>query len=152
MKMNLDVDLAQELKEPLPKGTYILEYSRDGFSNSDTIIDIYCTVLQADDPKLVGETCKIQTCFSNENKRIVAIGNSIRNQIFKACIGKDLFEAEQKKGGIATSKLYGCKFQCNVDLKQTEYGLSPYKNVFNGFKCILTEEEQAELAKTKFAD
>ncbi len=152
MKMNLDIDLAQELKEPLPKGTYVLEYSRDGFSNSDTIIDIYCTVVQADDPKLVGETCKIQTCFSSTNKRIVAIGNSIRNQIFKACMGKELFEAEQKKGGINTSKLYGCRFKCNVDVKETEYGLNPRKNVFNGFQCVLTAEEQRDLALTKFKD
>lgn len=150
MKMNLNIDLAQELKEPLPKGTYVLEYTRDGFSNSDTIIDIFCTVVKADDPKFIGETCKIQTCFSNSNKQIVAIGNSIRNQIFKACIGKEVFELEQKQGGINTSKLYGCRFQCDIDLKETEYGLNPYKNVFKGFKCILTPEEQRDLALTKF--
>ena len=33
MKLDINLDLLDELKEPLPKGTYVLEYVRDDFSN-----------------------------------------------------------------------------------------------------------------------
>lgn len=151
MKINTDLDLSEDLKKPLPAGTYVLEYVRDGFSNSNNIINIFCKVLESPDhPEQVGETCKIQTCFNNANKRIVAIGNSIRNQIFKACIGKDLFEVESQKGGLNTSKLYGLKFQCYADVKQTNFGFIAEKNNFKSFKCVYSEEELLEIAKTRF--
>lgn len=87
MQVNTDLDFSDFLKEPLPAGTYILEYVRDGFSNSNTIIDIFCKVVKCDEhPETVGEECKIQTCFSSNNKRIVAIGNSIRNQDRKSVV------------------------------------------------------------------
>lgn len=152
MKLNTDLDLTEELKEPLPKGTYILEYVRDAFSNSDTIIDIYCKVISSDCPNQEGQECKIQTCYSSSNKQLVAIGNSIRNQIFKACIGKDLFDAESKKGGINTAKLYGLKFRCNIDIKEVNYGFAPFKNKFSGFKCVYSDEELLEIAKQRFLD
>lgn len=152
MKINTGLDFLQELKPPLPEGEYVLEYNRDGFSNHDTVIDIYCTVVQAEDPKQIGQPCKIQTCYSHDNKRIVAIGNSIRNQIFKACIGKELFESECKNGGINTTKLYGLRFKCNVGIKETSFGLTSKKNTFSGFKCILSEQEIADIAKERFSD
>ena len=101
-------------------------------------------------PETVGQTCKIQTCYSNTNKRVVAIGNSIRNQVFKACIGKKLFDAETQKGGIDTTKLYGLQFQCYVDVKQTAFGFNAEKNNFKSFKCIYDEEQLLEIAKTRF--
>ena len=153
MKLDINLDLLDELKEPLPKGTYVLEYVRDDFSNSNTIIDIYCKVLSSPDhPEKVGTKCKIQTCYSSNNKQIVAVGNSIRNQIFKACIGKDLFDAESKKGGINTAKLYGLKFRCNIDIKEVNYGFAPFKNKFSGFKCVYSDEELLEIAKQRFLD
>lgn len=152
MKINTSVDFLQELKPPLPEGKYVLEYNRDGFSNNDTVIDIYCTVVTADDPKQIGQPCKIQTCYSSSNRQLVAIGNSIRNQIFKACIGKELFESECQKGGINTTKLYGLRFACTVGIKETSFGLTSKKNTFSGFKCILSEQEIAEMAKQRFND
>ena len=152
MKLNTDLDLTEELKEPLPKGTYVLEYVRDAFSNSDTIIDIYCKVISSDCPNQEGQECKIQTCYSSNNKQIVAVGNSIRNQIFKACIGKDLFDAESKKGGLNTSKLYGLKFQCFVDIKETTYGFNTSKNTFKTFKCVYNDEDLLQIAKERFLD
>lgn len=152
MKLNTDLDLTEELKEPLPKGTYVLEYVRDAFSNSDTIIDIYCKVISSDCPNQEGQECKIQTCYSSSNKQLVAIGNSIRNQIFKACIGKDLFDAESKKGGLNTSKLYGLKFQCFVDIKETTYGFNTSKNTFKTFKCVYNDEDLLQIAKERFLD
>ena len=153
MKLDINLDLLDELKEPLPKGTYVLEYVRDDFSNSNTIIDIYCKVLSSlDHPEKVGAKCKIQTCYSSTNKQIVAVGNSIRNQIFKACIGKDLFDAESKKGGLNTSKLYGLKFQCFVDIKETTYGFNTSKNTFKTFKCVYNDEDLLQIAKERFLD
>ena len=152
MQVNTDLDFSDFLKEPLPAGTYILEYVRDGFSNSNTIIDIFCNVVKCDEhPETVGEECKIQTCFSSNNKRIVAIGNSIRNQIFKACIGDELFKVESQKGGITTSKFYGLQFQCYIDVKQTTFGFNAEKNNFKTFKCIYSEEELLKIATERFS-
>ena len=151
MRVSTDLDFTDMLKDPLPSGTYILEYERDGFSNSNNIIDIHCKVVSCEEhPETVGQTCKIQTCYSSTNKRVVAIGNSIRNQVFKACIGKKLFDAETQKGGIDTTKLYGLQFQCYVDVKQTAFGFNAEKNNFKSFKCIYDEEQLLEIAKTRF--
>lgn len=151
MKLNTDLDLTEYLKDPLPAGTYVLEYVSDGFSNSNTIIDIHCKVLECPEhPDKVGETCTIQTCFSSNNRKIVAIGNSIRNQIFKACMGQDLFKIESQKGGINTSKLYGLKFQCFIDVKETSYGFSGNKNVYKSFKCVYTDEELLKNLRERF--
>ena len=151
MRLSTDLDVLDELKEPLPAGTYVLEYVRDGFSNNNTIIDIFCKVVKCDEhPETVGKECKIQTCYSSDNKRIVAIGNSIRNQIVKACIGKELFEAESNNGGINTAKLYGLQFQCYIDVKETSFGFSLNKNSFKSFKLIYSDEELLQIAKDRF--
>lgn len=151
MRLSTDLDVLDELKEPLPAGTYVLEYVRDGFSNNNTIIDIFCKVVKCDEyPETVGKECKIQTCYSSDNKRVVAIGNSIRNQIFRACIGKDLFEAESNNGGINTAKLYGLQFQCYIDVKETSFGFSLNKNSFKSFKLIYSDEELLQIAKDRF--
>lgn len=151
MRLSTDLDVLDELKEPLPAGTYVLEYVRDGFSNNNTIIDIFCKVVKCDEhPETVGKECKIQTCYSSDNKRVVAIGNSIRNQIFRACIGKELFEAESNNGGINTVKLYGLQFQCYIDVKETSFGFSLNKNSFKSFKLIYSDEELLQIAKDRF--
>ena len=45
MRVSTDLDFTDMLKDPLPAGTYILEYERDGFSNSNNIIDIHCKMM-----------------------------------------------------------------------------------------------------------
>lgn len=153
MRVSTDLDFTDMLKDPLPAGTYVLKYMRDGFSNSNNIIDIVCEVVSCEEhPETVGQICKIQTCYSSTNKRIVAIGNSIRNQIFKACIGKELFDIEAQKGGINTTKLYGLTFQCYIDVKETTYGFNAEKNNFKSFKCIYTDEELLKIAKERFSE
>lgn len=150
MKINTSFDISDSLKEPLPEGEYILEYVRDGFSSDDHIVEITCKVIQSPDNSRVGECCKIETVYSSENKRLVAIGNSIRNQIFKACLGEELFRSECANGTINTQKMYGLKFGCTVDVVETAFGLTGFKNRFHAFKCILTEEEKIQIAKERF--
>ena len=150
MKINTSFDLSNDLREPLPAGEYVLEYVRDGFASDDKIIEIVCKVLEAEDQSKIGEICKIETVSSSENRRLVAIGNSIRNQIFKACLGEELFNAECQNGTINTHKLYGLKFGCTADVIETNFCLTGFKNRFYAFKCVLTEEEKLNIAKEKF--
>lgn len=150
MKINTSFDLSDDLKDPLPAGEYVLEYVRDGFASDDKIVEIVCKVLKADDESKIGETCKIETVYSSENKRLVAIGNSIRNQIFKACLGEELFNAECQNGTINTQKLYGLKFGCTADIIETNFSITGFKNRFHAFKCVLTDEEKLAIAKERF--
>ena len=150
MKINTSFDLSNDLKDPLPAGEYVLEYVRDGFASDDKIVEIICKVIEAEDKSKIGETCKIETVYSSDNKRLVAIGNSIRNQIFKACIGKELFEAECQNGTINTHKLYGLKFGCTADVIETNFCITGFKNRFHAFKCVLTDEEKLAIAKERF--
>ena len=150
MKINTSFDISSELQEPLPEGDYVMEYVRDGFSADDRMVEIVCKVIESPDGKHIGEECKIETVYSSENKRLLAIGNSIRNQIFRVCMGTELFNAEKENGAINTNKLYGLRFGCTADVVETNFGLTGFKNRFRGFKCVLTDEEKLTLAKEKF--
>lgn len=133
-------------KVVLPKGTYIMKYVSDEigeYMNGNKFISIKLEVFNECENK--GNVVELRTIVS-ENKKVNAIGNSIRNSVFRACIGED--NMKLFKEYVDTDIMYGKVFECFVDQKDDNFDVfNPIKNTFKSFKCILNDEEITEISK-----
>lgn len=136
-----------EEKTVLPKGTYDFKYVSDSIGQYQNCNNKFITmVLEVISEDHKGELVELTTVTSSDNKKVNAIGNSIRNSVFKACIGED--NMSLFKEYVNTDIMYGKRFRCVVDQKEDNFDVfSPIKNTFKGFECILTDEEIIEISK-----
>lgn len=135
-----------EDKTTLPIGEYRLEYTSDSleeYRNGHKYVLMKFTVVGGEHN---GKVVELKTVISNDNKRTNAIGNSIRNRVFTACIGKE--NMELFKDYQNTEVMIGKQFICTVEQKEDMFdNFNPIKNTFKGYKCVLTDEEKLEIAK-----
>lgn len=136
-----------EEKTVLPKGTYDFKYVSDSIGQYQNCNNKFITmVLEVISEDHKGELVELTTVTSSDNKKVNAIGNSIRNSVFKACIGED--NMSLFKEYVNTDIMYGKRFRCVVDQKEDNFDVfSPIKNTFKSFECILTDEEIIEISK-----
>lgn len=128
----------------LDTGTYTLRYISDGLNSDEKTMYMIFEVVNAEDPNVIGYRTKYDTVFSNESKRIEAIGNALRIAVFKSIIGKENFELFSLLKD--STFMYNRIFKCVVEQKEDLFDpFMPIKNTFKGFECILNDEEKKSI-------
>lgn len=129
----------------LPKGEYKFKYINDYFTELPNGYKFITMEFMVIDGEYNGKIVKYHTVSSNVNKKLNAIGASLRERVQVACLGKE--NMSLFKQILNSEILIGKTFIATADEKENKYNdLEPTMNVFKGFKNDLTDEDKLKIA------